>query len=152
MNSIKLALVVAFTTLFIIACNSTTQNSGNNTSSGATPTTAATPKATATPPADEFASVRPIYAAECARCHQAGGEGGTVEVLKKKLKVPSLATGHALNHTDEQLARKIAKGDDGMPAFEDKLKKEEIEALVRLIRKEFQTKGAAKDKGEKAQH
>jgi mono/diheme cytochrome c family protein len=83
--------------------------------------------------------VRPIYAEACARCHKLDGEGGTVEVLGKKLKVPSFKQGHALKHTDEEFAKQIAEGGDGMPAFKDRLDKEKINALVRLIRKEFQS-------------
>jgi mono/diheme cytochrome c family protein len=63
--------------------------------------------------------------------------------MKKTLNVPSLKTGHALNHSEEQLAKQIRQGGDGMPAFGDRLKPEEITGLVRLIRQEFQG-GAAK--------
>lgn len=139
MKPIKLVLLSAAVTLFAIACNTTTTNqTGNNGNATASATPAASPAQTSATPADEFASIRPVYAAECARCHGIQGDGGTVEILKKKLKVPSLKTGHALNHTEEQLAKQISDGGDGMPAYKDKLKKEEIDTLVRLIRKEFQ--------------
>lgn len=154
MKPIKLVLLVAAVTLFAIACNDTTTTTTNQNSNTATVTTtpAASPATSAQPsatPADEFASIRPIYAAECARCHGITGEGGTVEILKKKLKVPSLKTGHALNHNEEQLAKQISDGGDGMPAYKDKLKQEEINTLVSLIRKEFQGKAAAPAKPQK---
>jgi mono/diheme cytochrome c family protein len=57
--------------------------------------------------------------------------------------VPSLKTGHALDHTEDQLAKQISDGGDGMPAFKDQLKPEEITGLVRLIRQDFQG-GASK--------
>jgi mono/diheme cytochrome c family protein len=88
-------------------------------------------------------SARATYAAECARCHGINGDGGTVTVLKKKLKVPSLKKGHALDHTDDQMVKIISDGEEAMPSFKDKLKPEEITTLVRLIRQEFQA-GAAK--------
>jgi mono/diheme cytochrome c family protein len=55
------------------------------------------------------------------------------------LKVPSLKKGHALDHSDAELAKKISEGDDGMPAFKDKLTQEQINNLVRFVRKEFQS-------------
>ncbi len=58
----------------------------------------------------------------------------------KKLKVPSLREGHATTHTDEKLAKQISNGDDEMPAFKDKMNPQEIDHLVRLVRKEFQGK------------
>ena len=147
----KLAKIVAATVmvaLAVIACTqpsttnqTTTANTGANTASATPAPSAAQSQAS---PTDDMASVRAIYAAECARCHGATGEGGTATVLKKKLKVPSLRAGHALNHTDEELVKQIRDGKEGeMPAFGDRLKPGEINGLVRLIRQEFQA-GAAK--------
>jgi mono/diheme cytochrome c family protein len=145
MRFIKLLFVSAAMTLFAVACNDAA-NSNQTANTGTQPSPATTPTtgASATPaPADEFASTRATYATECARCHRADGEGGVVEILKKKLKVPSLKEGHALNHTEEQLAKQIREGGDGMPAFKDKLSEEEINNLVRYVRREIQG-GAAK--------
>lgn len=142
MKSIKLLFIIAAMALFVIACN----NAANTNQTANTTTTQPTPAATAqaTPsPVDEMTSARAIYAAECARCHGINGEGGTVTVMKKKLKVPSLKTGHALDHSEEQLAKQVRDGGDGMPAFADRLKPAEITSLVRLIRQEFQG-GASK--------
>ncbi|MBD0373220.1 MAG: cytochrome c [Pyrinomonadaceae bacterium] len=144
MRTLKLLSIAASIMLFVVACNnSTTTNQTVNTTNAAN-TTANTNTAQATPtPADPMTSARAIYAAECARCHGINGDGGTVTVLKKQIKVPSLRKGHALDHTDEQMVKIITNGEEAMPSFKDKLKPEEINWMVQLIRKEFQA-GAAK--------
>src|SRR5439155_22920837 len=53
-------------------------------------------------------------------------------------KVPNLREGHALKHPDSEFVKQITKGGDGMPAFGQKLKPEEINDMVRFIRHEFQ--------------
>jgi mono/diheme cytochrome c family protein len=145
MKIIKLALLITAAMFSVVACDNTTntnQTAGTNTTTPAASPTAA-PNTPAPTPADEFAALRPVYAEHCARCHKIDGEGGTAEVLGKKLKVPSLKRGHALNHSDAELAKKISEGEEAMPAFKDKLSQEQIDGLVRLIRKEFQS--GAKD-------
>ncbi len=133
MKSIRLALFCALVALLSFACTQTTQPSTATISPNATASPAA---AKATP--DEFAAARANYKKNCESCHGENAEGGIVKVDNKKLKVPSLKTGHAIHHPDADLAKKISTGGDGMPAFKDKLKPEEIQELVRLIRKEFQ--------------
>jgi mono/diheme cytochrome c family protein len=142
MKLIKLALLAAALTLFVVACNTTTNT---NQTANTQPTPAASLTAnTATTPADEFATVRPVYAETCARCHKIDGEGGQVDVRGKKLNVPSFKKGHALKHTDAEFAKQISDGGDGMPAFKDRLNQQQIDGLVRFIRKEFQGGEAAK--------
>jgi mono/diheme cytochrome c family protein len=144
MRTFKLLSILAALALFVIACNDAANtNQPANTANGNQPANGNTAKAQPTPTPDAMASAKTIYAAECARCHGINGDGGTVTVLKKKLQVPSLKKGHALGHTDEQLAKIITNGEEAMPSFKDKLKPEEITNLVQLIRKEFQA-GAAK--------
>ena len=137
MKVIKLSLITGVVILFFLACNNTTPPANTNSqSASAAP---ATVNANTTPAqVDEFASTRAIYARECSKCHGPSGDGRRVEIVGEKLEVPRLKKGHALNHTDEQLAKQIANGDDGMPAFKDKLSTEEINHLLRFIRKEFQ--------------
>ena len=142
MRTFKLLSVLAALALFVIACNSAANT--NQTANTANNPTANTNTAQPTPTPDPITGARAIFAAECARCHGINGEGGTATVLKKQLKVPSLKKGHALDHTDEQLAKIIADGHEAMPAFKDKLKPEEITSLVQLIRKEFQAGAARK--------
>jgi mono/diheme cytochrome c family protein len=143
MRTIKLLAIAFSIALFVAACQSgANTNQTANTANTAPPANANAAQAQASP-ADPMTSARAIYAAECARCHGINGEGGNVTVLKKKLQVPSLKKGHAINHTDEQLAKVITNGEEAMPSFKEKLKPEEITNLVQLIRKEFQG-GAAK--------
>jgi cytochrome c6 len=144
MRTVKLLFIFAAIALFVIACsNAANTNQTANTTNTAPPANTNTAQSQSTPAADPMTSARAAFAAECARCHGINGDGGTVTVLKKKLQVPSLKKGHALGHTDEQLAKIISDGHEAMPSFKDKLKPEEITGLVQLIRKEFQA-GAAK--------
>ena len=52
--------------------------------------------------------------------------------------MPNLTGEHARKPTDGRIAAKISEGDEEMPAFKGKLSPEQIQDLVRLIRKEFQ--------------
>jgi len=103
------------------------------------PTPANNNSSTSTSTPDEFAAARASYDKNCKSCHMANGEGGTVKLDDgTKLKVPSLREGHALKHPDSDYVKQIVKGGDGMPAFGDKLKTDEINDLVRFIRHECQ--------------
>ena len=121
-------ITVAF--LLMTACQtSTSVNTPNANNNSAT--------AKSTP--DQFAAVRASYEKNCQLCHGAKGEGGPVKLEDgTKLKVPSLREGHALKHPDSDFVKQITKGGDGMPAFGEKLKPEEISDMVRFIRHEFQ--------------
>jgi mono/diheme cytochrome c family protein len=130
MKLIKLTLLLVVVVLFSIACNKPSSPTANN-GPGAT-----SAPATATP--DEFAGPRANFAKNCVTCHGTKGDGGPVTVEGHKLKVPALREGHALHHPDSDFVDQITKGGDGMPAFKDKLKPEEITDLVRFIRHEFQ--------------
>jgi mono/diheme cytochrome c family protein len=148
MKFIKLALITASLAFFAIACNNTT-NSNQSSGTGTTPTPAATSTArtssaaSPTPAADEFAHASAIYGQNCAICHQDNAKGGVVNIEGKKLKIPSLVEGHALKGSDEHYVKQISNGGDGMPAFKDKLKPEEINEMVRFIRQKFQAGVAA---------
>src|SRR5437762_13231432 len=109
-------------------CTSTTKTTNNNTSK---------PAATATP--DAFAASRATYMKNCKESHGEKGDGGPVKLEDgTRLKVPSLREGHSLRHPDSDFLKQITKGGDGMPAFKDKLKPQEIDDLIRFIRHEFQ--------------
>ncbi|HEY0101629.1 MAG TPA: cytochrome c, partial [Pyrinomonadaceae bacterium] len=123
----------------------TVSNGNSNNSNAASTPANVTANASAPAASDELASARTTYQAVCARCHRDNGEGGTVEFEEGgALKVPSFKTGHGLTHTEAQFARQIAKGGDGMPAFEKRLTPEQINGLVRYIRQEIQA-GLLKD-------
>jgi mono/diheme cytochrome c family protein len=130
MKLIRVSLLAGLIVLAATACRRAEAPTTSNSPAATTATPATTP--------DEFAAARLIFARDCVNCHMSKGEGGTVTVDEKKLKVPSLLEGHALKHTDADFVDQIMKGGDGMPEFKDKLKPEEIDALVRFIRHEFQ--------------
>lgn len=135
MGSAKFVLALTVIAVFTLGCG----NAGTDTSNTAAP--AASPVASlpaATP--DALASGRIHFEKNCVDCHGATGEGGPKEVDGKRFKVPSLRAGHALKHTDEKFVTQISEGDDEMPAFKDKLTPEQINEVIRYIRKEFQGK------------
>jgi cytochrome c551 len=129
--------LIAFTlfALFLLAgCSNSGSSNVNNAPAGGT-----SPAAAVTP--DEFAFARANWATDCSGCHGDQGKGGLVKIPDgTKLKVPSLLEGHALKHIDEDYVDQIENGGDGMPKFKDKLKPEEIQALVKFIRHDLQGK------------
>jgi mono/diheme cytochrome c family protein len=129
---LSMIVVTALLLLIVIACktNQTSPAPASNTSR---------PAASGAP--DQFASIRPIYQKECKSCHGDTGTGGPVKLEDgSKLKVPSLREGHALRHDDAEFTKQITKGGDGMPAFGEKLTTDQMNDLIKMIRKEFQGK------------
>lgn len=135
MNSVKLAVIISLIACFSAACASSDTPRTNEAQIAASPATAA-----ATPTPDPLVEAYSDFQKNCQVCHGEKGQGGNVVVEGKKLKVPSLRDGHALEHTDEKFVKQITEGDDEMPAFKDKLSPNEINDLVRFIRKELQGK------------
>lgn len=133
MNFVRAVLVIAAIAMALVACNQSVDVATNQSQPSGSPAAAAP---TATP--DPFASARANFAKHCVICHGANAEGGRVEVEGKRLKVPSLTKGHALEHPDDKLIKQITEGDDEMPAFKDKLSSQEINDLVDFIRRELQ--------------
>jgi mono/diheme cytochrome c family protein len=68
----------------------------------------------------------------CAACHGKTGAGDTT--IGKNLKVLDLGSAEVQKRSDEELDAIIAKGRGKMPAYENKLNKEQIRGLVRFIR------------------
>ena len=134
MKSVTVCLVTIAFVLFAIACN----DAGNQTSNQNQSSVTTSPGSTATP--DALATAKANFEKHCSACHGKDGTGGLVTIEDKKLKVPSLREGHALKHTDVQLAKQIMDGAEEMPPFKDKLSAAEINDLVTLIRTEFQRK------------
>jgi mono/diheme cytochrome c family protein len=136
MKLILLALTCVVLALVGIACTET-----------ATPTNSSAPRASSAPTApspspsvDELANARTNYTKNCEGCHGPEGQGGLVKIDNKQIKVPSLHAEHAIKHTDAQIIDFITNGHEEMPAFKDKLRPEEVTALVRYVRKTFQGK------------
>ena len=123
--------------LVAIACTET----ASPTNTAAPHTTAASPAPSAAAPADEFARAKANYAKNCEGCHGPNAEGGLAKVNNKQIKVPSLKAEHAIKHPDEKLTKMITNGEEEMPAFKDKLSQDEINEMVRYIRKVVQAKG-----------
>lgn len=132
MNSVRPTLVIIAIAIALVACNQSVDVTTNQSQP------AGSPVATSTATPDQFATARANFAKHCVVCHGANAEGGRVEVEGKRLKVPSLTKGHALEHPDDKLIKQIAEGDDEMPAFKDKLSSQEINDLVDFIRRELQ--------------
>ena len=127
-----IAIAAAACVLFGAACKTEQTNTAANTSPNSN-------RATLQSTPDQFAAVKTIYEKDCKECHGQNGEGGPVRLKDgTKLKVPTLRAGHALRHNDAEFVKQITKGGDGMPAFADKLKSEEINDLIKFIRREFQ--------------
>ena len=126
MNWLKVAVLTGFS-VFLIACSS-----GSARRASADPGNASATSSAANSKTQE------LFAKNCAVCHQPNGEGGTVKLEDQKLKVPSLKSGKALKHSNESMIDQILKGGDGMPAFKEKLNRDDINDLVRFIREELQ--------------
>ena len=127
-----IALIAAAGFLFAAACKNEQPNTAANTSPNSN---RATPQSTP----DQFAAARTLFEKDCKECHGQNGTGGPVKLRDgTKLKVPTLCEGHALRHHDAEFVKQITKGGDGMPAFANKLKAEEINDLIKFIRHEFQ--------------
>lgn len=136
----KLVIITAFLALSAAACGGgdsggTNQTAGN---AGTQPTASPAGTARATPTPDELAEAKTTYGQICANCHGDKGEGGPVKVEGKRIKVPSLLEGHGLEHDDAEFAKQIANGGDGMPAFKDRMNEQQINNMVRFIRRDIQ--------------
>src|SRR5215467_1321215 len=73
------------------------------------------------------------YKAKCAMCHGADGKGDTP--AGKKMGAHDFASEEVKKQSDADLEQIMAKGKNKMPAYENKLKPEEIKDLVSYIRK-----------------
>jgi mono/diheme cytochrome c family protein len=132
--SLVLCAIVGSMTIACADASRTTNSPAPSTAAPATSPAAST----ATP--DALAAARANYQKTCVACHGETGEGGTVTVEGKKLKVPSYKAPHALKDSDDEFIEQIKEGGDGMPAFKDKLSEAEITDLVKFIRRDFQAK------------
>ena len=73
-----------------------------------------------------------LFAKNCKMCHRADGKG-----------IPAMKTPDFTNkewqasRTDAELIRSVTKGKDKMPAFENKLKPEEIKLIISDVIRKF---------------
>ncbi len=141
MKAYELSIVTTAIALLAISCSQA--NTSVNSNSSSITNTQPTPATPAAAP-DELAAARANFAKHCAVCHGDNAEGKTVTVEGRKLKAPSLRSGHALHHPDANFVKQVTSGGEGMPAFKEKLTPQEINDLVRFIRKELQAGQAMK--------
>jgi mono/diheme cytochrome c family protein len=73
-----------------------------------------------------------VFKAKCASCHGPDGAGKTA--MGTALKIRDLRSDDVQKQTDADLNRIITKGKNKMPAYDGKLKKEQIEQLVGYVR------------------
>ena len=132
MRTTRFVLFAVVTLAFGLACNRPATDGPAQTQ----PSTSSSPQPGVA--ADEFAATRSIFKEHCVNCHGENAAGGRVQVEGREIKVPNLTGEHARKPTDERIFAKISEGDDEMPAFKDKLTPQQIQELVRFIRKEFQ--------------
>ncbi len=134
MKHLKLALCLSAAAFF--ACDRAADTRpAASTDATTTPSPVVGPTATL----DELAAARTTYNAACVRCHQPNGEGGLVELDEQtKLKVPSFKQPRVVAQADQRYTSQITNGGDGMPAFKKRLTPEQINDLVRLVRRDFQ--------------
>jgi mono/diheme cytochrome c family protein len=73
-----------------------------------------------------------LFQAKCASCHGADGAGKTP--MGTALKLRDLRSQDVQNQSDAELTRIVAKGKNKMPAFDGKLKKDQIDQVVGYVR------------------
>lgn len=84
------------------------------------------------------------YKTSCSECHGEKGEG-------TKKGIP-LTSGHALHHSETEHIKQVTDGEgERMPAFRDKLRLDEIKAVVNYVRNEIQ-KNAKREDSHKHSH
>jgi mono/diheme cytochrome c family protein len=73
-----------------------------------------------------------LFKSKCASCH--GPNGAAKTPMGTALKIRDLHSDEVQKQTDADFDRIIAKGKNKMPAFDGKLKKEQIGQLVGFVR------------------
>ena len=151
MNLLKLGIITTFLALFAFACtqNTTTNTTANsnritqnvNGTTVSYDTAPSNANANQTAPAnDEIASAKKLFSEKCVACHKENGEGGEVDIEGDKFKVPNFKNEKVAALDDAKYKRVIEEGDDKMPPFKKKLTPEQIDGLIKFIRKDFQGK------------
>jgi mono/diheme cytochrome c family protein len=79
-----------------------------------------------------FADGGTDFKAKCAMCHGADGKGDTA--MGKKFGLKDLGSAEVQGKSDADLTTTVTKGKDKMPAYGEKLSKDQIDGLVKYIR------------------
>ena len=137
MKRTKIIFLILASIGFAYACaekpvvNSNAGNTVNKTTVNTQPTAVT----------EELAAGRALYKKDCAACHREDGTGGKITIDGKNIDPENLTADKFKNRSDEKLIGYITDGnDEGMPAFKDKLKPDEIKEVVKFIRGELQKK------------
>ncbi len=93
-----------------------------------------------------------VYDAKCASCHgkDAKGNPAMAKMFKVEPDAMNLVNEAALAKTDEELAKIVSAGKGKMPAYEGKLKPEEIKEVIAYLRSAVSGKAEEKAKAGKA--
>lgn len=81
-------------------------------------------------------SGKDLYTINCMTCHKDSGKGGKVTVEGRAMNPDDLTSANMKAKSDDKLYAYVADGieEEGMPAFKDKLKPDEIKAVVAHLR------------------
>lgn len=114
---------------FVLSCSPPAPEDPLKSVTVATP--AASQTATATAP-----NGGELYAMNCMICHKDTGKGGPITMAGKKINPDDLTTDKMKKMSDDKMFGYISEGveDEGMPAFKDKLKPEEIKSIIAHVR------------------
>ncbi len=82
-----------------------------------------------------------MFRQNCAICH---GQEANGKEMEDKI-IPSLRYGEAVTKSEEEIYQQIKFGKLPMPAFKDQLTEEEIQKMVKFVRRDLQ----GKEEGEK---
>ncbi len=140
MKKTKLTLVtIALGVSLAAACGQTAQPGANTPAANTQANANAAKPAPAESPKAEVAAMKSgkdLYTINCMTCHKDSGKGGKVTVEGKTLNPDDLTSANMKAKSDEKLYSYIADGivDEGMPAFKDSLKPEEIKSVVAHLR------------------
>lgn len=136
MTHIKTVLILLTVAVFVVACTQSAptpnvSNTAANASKAIEP-----PPAQKAPPPDDVTIARNLYTTHCMTCHKDNGKGGKTTVDGKEINPDDITTAKQKAKSDEKIYGYIRDGfpDDGMPAFKDKLKDEEIKLVVKHVR------------------
>jgi len=128
MKHVKILIVLSALASFILSCSPPAPQEPLKS--------AATPGQNAPPPAHEGDMGTELYATNCMICHKDTGKGGRVTMQGKTINPEDLTTDKMKKMSDDKLFGYISDGieDEGMPAFKDKLKPEEIKLVIEHVR------------------